>query len=144
MAGSHLKMGWHALTCEIIEAISTVHSHVVFVLWGAKAQAHVPFIDQKRHTLVLSAHPSPLSAYQGFFGSKPFSRCNEALQNPSAIADRVDALTITTQQLAIFCDNMRVHALQGWHTVPICASANNSQKTLTGVCACDSKETDNG
>ncbi|MBR2364608.1 MAG: uracil-DNA glycosylase, partial [Lentisphaeria bacterium] len=52
---------------------------IVFLLWGAPAQKKIPLIDTNRHTVITSAHPSPLSAHRGFFGSRPFSRCNEAL-----------------------------------------------------------------
>ncbi len=78
-AGSHLSLGWGAVTDAIITAVSTRRPHVVFLLWGAPAQAKRGLIDESRHLVIASAHPSPLSARRGFFGSKPFSRANEWL-----------------------------------------------------------------
>ncbi|KFC74110.1 Uracil-DNA glycosylase [Bosea sp. LC85] len=75
-AGSHLSLGWGAVTDAIITAVSTSRPHVVFLLWGAPAQAKRGLIDERRHHVITSAHPSPLSARRGFFGSKPFSRAN--------------------------------------------------------------------
>lgn len=75
-AGSHLSLGWGAVTDAIITAVSTRRPHVVFLLWGAPAQAKRGLIDESRHHVIASAHPSPLSARRGFFGSKPFSRAN--------------------------------------------------------------------
>jgi uracil-DNA glycosylase len=79
-AGSHLSLGWGAVTDAIITAVSTSRPHVVFLLWGAPAQAKRGLIDESRHLVIASAHPSPLSARLGFFGSKPFSRANEWLK----------------------------------------------------------------
>lgn len=78
-AGSHLSLGWGAVTDAIITVISTSRPHVVFLLWGAPAQAKRGLVDESRHHVIASAHPSPLSARRGFFGSKPFSRANEWL-----------------------------------------------------------------
>lgn len=79
-AGSHLGLGWGAVTDAIIAAVSRTRPHVVFLLWGAPAQAKRGLIDESRHHVIASAHPSPLSARRGFFGSKPFSRANEWLE----------------------------------------------------------------
>ncbi|RDJ21761.1 uracil-DNA glycosylase [Bosea caraganae] len=79
-AGSHLTLGWGAVTDAIITAVSGSRPHVVFLLWGAPAQAKRGLIDENRHHVIASAHPSPLSARRGFFGSKPFSRANEWLE----------------------------------------------------------------
>jgi uracil-DNA glycosylase len=79
-AGSHLSLGWGKVTDEIIAAVSRNRPHVVFLLWGAPAQAKRPLIDEGRHLVIASAHPSPLSARRGFFGSKPFSRANAWLE----------------------------------------------------------------
>jgi uracil-DNA glycosylase len=79
-AGSHLSLGWAAVTDAIIAAVSKRRPHVVFLLWGAPAQAKRGLIDESRHLVIASAHPSPLSARRGFFGSKPFSRTNEWLE----------------------------------------------------------------
>lgn len=75
-AGSHLLLGWGAVTDAIITAVSRERPHVVFVLWGNPAQAKRPLIDESRHLVLASAHPSPLSARRGFFGSQPFSKAN--------------------------------------------------------------------
>ncbi|CAM5761347.1 uracil-DNA glycosylase [Bosea minatitlanensis] len=75
-AGSHLRLGWGKVSDEIIAAVSRERPHVVFLLWGGPAQAKRPLIDESRHLVIASAHPSPLSARRGFFGSKPFSRAN--------------------------------------------------------------------
>lgn len=79
-AGSHLSLGWGAVTDAVIGAVSKQRPHVVFVLWGNPAQAKRPLIDESRHLVITSAHPSPLSARRGFFGSKPFSRANAWLE----------------------------------------------------------------
>lgn len=75
-AGSHLALGWGTVTDAIITAISGARPHVVFLLWGNPAQAKRALIDETRHLVLASAHPSPLSARRGFFGSRPFSRAN--------------------------------------------------------------------
>jgi uracil-DNA glycosylase len=75
-AGSHLSLGWGKVTDAVIAAVSRDRAHVVFLLWGAPAQAKRPLIDESRHLVIACAHPSPLSARRGFFGSKPFSRAN--------------------------------------------------------------------
>ena len=77
-AGSHQKRGWETFTDRIIELLGAEARPLVFVLWGAYARSKKRLIDT-RHTVIESAHPSPLSAHNGFFGSKPFSRINEAL-----------------------------------------------------------------
>ena len=79
-AGSHLKLGWRAVTDEILAAVSQQRPHVVFMLWGLPAQAKRALIDESRHLVIASAHPSPLSARRGFFGSKPFSQANDWLK----------------------------------------------------------------
>ena len=77
-AGSHQKRGWETFTDRIIELLGAGERPLVFVLWGAYARSKKRLIDS-RHTVIESAHPSPLSAHNGFFGSKPFSRINDAL-----------------------------------------------------------------
>lgn len=79
-AGSHLSLGWGAVTDAVIAAVSRQRPHVAFLLWGAPAQAKRSLIDESRHLVIASAHPSPLSARRGFFGSKPFSRANAWLE----------------------------------------------------------------
>lgn len=75
-AGSHLKLGWQALTDRVVAALAGGTRPLAFVLWGAPAQARRPLIDEGRHLVIASAHPSPLSARRGFFGSRPFGRIN--------------------------------------------------------------------
>lgn len=77
---SHKNRGWEQFTDAIIRKVSAKETPVVFVLWGAYAQKKAALIDTSRHTIVQSAHPSPLSAKNGFFGSRPFSQINAALQ----------------------------------------------------------------
>lgn len=76
-AGSHQKKGWEQFTDSVIQTISDNKEHVVFVLWGNFAQSKSKFIDEEKHCIVKSVHPSPLSANRGgFFGSQPFSKTN--------------------------------------------------------------------
>lgn len=79
-ANSHQYLGWEGFTNEVIRQISANKKNVVFVLWGSFAQKKEELIDSSRHIILKSAHPSPLSAYRGFFGSKPFSRINTYLE----------------------------------------------------------------
>jgi len=76
---SHSKLGWEKFTNTVIEKVSELKEHVVFVLWGKFAQEKQALIDTKKHYVIKSAHPSPLSAKNGFFGSKPFSKINTYL-----------------------------------------------------------------
>jgi uracil-DNA glycosylase len=78
-ATSHQGRGWETFTDEVIKAVSAKDHRVVFILWGSHARKKKVLIDTSRHTIIESAHPSPLSASSGFFGSKPFSRTNAAL-----------------------------------------------------------------
>jgi uracil-DNA glycosylase len=80
-ANSHKGKGWEKLTDEIIRRVNEKESRVVFVLWGGYAAKKLSLIDESRHTVVRSAHPSPLSAHNGFFDSKPFSQINAALRD---------------------------------------------------------------
>lgn len=77
---SHKDKGWEKFTDAVIRAINAKSDQVVFVLWGAYAQKKIQLIDAERHIVIQSAHPSPLSARNGFFGSKPFSKINAALR----------------------------------------------------------------
>lgn len=81
VANSHSKCGWTEFTDEVIKKISEREKPVVFILWGGNARAKKSLIDLSRHFVIESAHPSPLSCYNGFFGSKPFSRTNEYLKS---------------------------------------------------------------
>ena len=78
-AASHHGKGWEQFTDEVIRAVSAKPERVVFVLWGANARRKRTLVDTARHVVIESAHPSPLSAHNGFFGSRPFSRANAAL-----------------------------------------------------------------
>ncbi len=78
-AGSHQKKGWEPFTDQIIRMVSEKSQPVVFILWGLPAQKKVSLIDATKHLILTSPHPSPLSSYRGFFGSKPFSKANEFL-----------------------------------------------------------------
>jgi len=79
-SNSHADLGWHFLTDNIIETISLQNEHVVFMLWGAFAQKKAPLIDQKKHCVLKTSHPSPLSAHRGFLGSGVFVKCNAYLK----------------------------------------------------------------
>lgn len=82
-AGSHQKKGWETFTDAAIKALAERRQNLVFILWGAYAQKKGEFIDRSRHLVIESAHPSPLSARRGFFGSRPFERANEYLAQNS-------------------------------------------------------------
>jgi uracil-DNA glycosylase len=79
-AASHQGKGWELFTDRVLTAVNDKPHRVVFVLWGASARRKKSFIDLDRHVVLESAHPSPLSAHNGFFGSRPFSRTNAALE----------------------------------------------------------------
>jgi uracil-DNA glycosylase len=79
-AASHQKHGWETFTDQVIRVVNAKEEPVVFILWGASARRKRELIDTGRHTIVESAHPSPLSAHNGFLGSRPFSRTNSALE----------------------------------------------------------------
>jgi uracil-DNA glycosylase len=78
--GSHSKFGWETFTDEVIRTISQHQPHVVFMLWGNYAQKKEMLIDTSKHIVLKAPHPSPLSAYQGFFGCKHFSQANVFLE----------------------------------------------------------------
>lgn len=80
-ANSHKDLGWGKFTDFIIKEISDRKENVVFVLWGGFAQKKISLIDEKKHLVLQSVHPSPLSVYRGFFGSKPFSKINDYLKS---------------------------------------------------------------
>ena len=79
-AASHQKKGWETFTDAVIRAVDEKEERVVFLLWGASARRKRALVDTSRHVVIESAHPSPLSAHNGFFGSRPFSRANAALE----------------------------------------------------------------
>ena len=78
---SHKDKGWETLTDSIIKVLAQKESPLVFILWGANARAKKAYLKDTPHLIIESAHPSPLSAHRGFFGSKPFSKCNAFLKS---------------------------------------------------------------
>ena len=78
MANSHKDIGWQVFTDNVIRELNKKEESIVYILWGGFAKSKINLID-KHHYIITSAHPSPLSAYNGFFGSKPFSKCNDFL-----------------------------------------------------------------
>lgn len=80
-ANAHQNRGWEQFTDKVIETINNNCENIVFILWGAYAQKKGKKIDREKHLVIQSPHPSPLSAYRGFFGSKPFSTTNNYLLN---------------------------------------------------------------
>lgn len=79
-AASHQGQGWEQFTDRIIALLNEEKEHLVFVLWGSYAQKKAAFVDRKKHLVIESVHPSPLSSHRGFFGSKPFSKINNYLR----------------------------------------------------------------
>lgn len=79
-AYSHRGQGWEQLTDAIIQKLNERAQPVIFILWGKPAQEKIKMIDTSRHVIIQAPHPSPLSAHRGFFGSKPFSKANQALE----------------------------------------------------------------
>ena len=80
-ANSHAKCGWAWFTDSVIQLVSEQTEHTVFILWGGNARSKKPLIDRSKHFILECAHPSPLSAYAGFFGCNHFSKTNEYLQS---------------------------------------------------------------
>ena len=78
-ANSHAGIGWEIFTLNIVKALNKREKPMVFILWGNNARSKKQYIDTSRHLVLESAHPSPLSAHRGFFGSKPFSKANDFL-----------------------------------------------------------------
>ena len=81
LANSHKNCGWQQFTDDIIKKLNERDTPIVFILWGANARSKKQYITNQIHYVIESAHPSPLSAYNGFFGSRPFSRTNEFLKS---------------------------------------------------------------
>jgi len=80
-ANSHKNMGWETFTDSVIKKLSLECENIVFILWGSPSQKKESFIDTTKHFVLKAPHPSPLSSYRGFFGSKPFSQANEYLKS---------------------------------------------------------------
>lgn len=78
---SHSKIGWNIFTDKVIEVLSSKRKNLVFILWGKYAQNKLQNINLDKHFVIKSVHPSPLSSYRGFFGSKPFSKANKYLRS---------------------------------------------------------------
>lgn len=79
-ANSHAEYGWHLFTDAVMRTISEKNEHIVFMLWGAFAEKKEALIDRDKHLVLKSVHPSPLSAYRGFFGNNHFKKANEYLE----------------------------------------------------------------
>ncbi len=101
-AASHQGKGWETFTDEVIGAVNRKDHRVVFILWGSHARRKKALVDTTRHTVIESAHPSPLSASNGFFGSRPFSRTNAALVEAGLepIDWRLDGSTVDARERA--------------------------------------------
>ena len=99
---SHSKMGWENFTDYIIENISEKNENVVFVLWGSYARSKNRLIDSSKHMIIESAHPSPLSAYRGFFGSKVFSQINDYLEFHNRKTINFELKMKTNEQISFF------------------------------------------
>ncbi len=85
-ANSHKGKGWETFTDHVIEKLNSLDQPMVFLLWGANAKAKMPLLTNPRHLVLTAAHPSPLSAYNGFFGCRHFSKTNEYLKNNGSAA----------------------------------------------------------
>ena len=79
---SHRDLGWGKLAIEVIQSLSIHKSRMAFILWGRAAGEYRGLVDEDKHLVIESAHPSPYSADKGFFGSRPFSRVNEYIDEP--------------------------------------------------------------
>ena len=99
---SHSKMGWEDFTDYIIETISEKSENVVFVLWGNYARGKKKLIDPSKHKVIESAHPSPLSAYRGFFGSKIFSQINDYLELHNRKTINFELKMKTNEKISLF------------------------------------------
>ena len=93
---SHAGIGWEELTTQLLSAVLRAAPHVVILAWGRHAQDRLRGVATDRHTVLAAPHPSPLSAHTGFYGSRPFSRANEALTAHGQLPIRWLAVTTTT------------------------------------------------
>jgi uracil-DNA glycosylase len=80
-ANSHAKKGWEGFTLAIIQKLAKGDEPIVFMLWGKPAERYAEYIDSSKHLILIAPHPSPLSSYRGFFGSKHFSKANAWLRD---------------------------------------------------------------
>ncbi|HBO37782.1 MAG TPA: uracil-DNA glycosylase [Pasteurellaceae bacterium] len=85
LAHSHANFGWETFTDKVIEVLNEQREHLVFLLWGSHAQKKGQFIDRRKHCVLSAPHPSPLSAYRGFFGCRHFSKANEYLRGHNIV-----------------------------------------------------------
>jgi uracil-DNA glycosylase len=85
-AAAHQGRGWERFTDAVVRLVAARETPAVFILWGAYAQRKAAFVDGGRHLVLRAAHPSPLSAHNGFFGSRPFSRANAFLESAGMAA----------------------------------------------------------
>ncbi|MCH4071529.1 uracil-DNA glycosylase [Pseudoramibacter sp.] len=104
---SHRGKGWEIFTDHVIEMLNARETPVVFILWGAFAQSKIPMITNPQHMIIKSAHPSPLAAHRGFFGSRPFSRANEFLTQVGL--DPVDWAIPSLKDPKAAAENLRAH-----------------------------------
>lgn len=81
LAASHHNRGWEIFTSRVIEVLNNKKENLIFILWGSPAQKKASIVDASKHFIIKSPHPSPLSSYRGFFGSKPFSKTNDFLKS---------------------------------------------------------------
>jgi uracil-DNA glycosylase len=99
-AGSHAKKGWEQITDAVIQSISDQQTHVVFMLWGGYAEKKKSLIDETKHCVLTSVHPSPLSAHRGWFGCKHFSLANQYLADHDRA--QIDWQTGNSRQETLF------------------------------------------
>ena len=99
-ANSHQNIGWSIFTDEIIKTLNTSENPIAFILWGANARSKKRYITNKNHLIIESAHPSPLSAYNGFFGSRPFSKANVYVFSACVNGKRI--FTVFPELTAVF------------------------------------------
>ncbi|MDD7910706.1 uracil-DNA glycosylase [Pseudovibrio exalbescens] len=97
-AGSHAKKGWETFTSAALNALAVQREGIAYLLWGAHAQKKAKMVDPTKNLVLKGAHPSPLSAYRGFFGSKPFSAINEYLKTESSSGIRWDVDHVTSTE----------------------------------------------
>jgi uracil-DNA glycosylase len=99
-AGSHAKKGWEEITDAIIHALSVQGQNIVFMLWGAYAEKKGRLIDSEKHLVLTAAHPSPLSAHRGWFGSQHFSKANKYLTKSGR--NEINWVTSEHSQISLF------------------------------------------
>ena len=101
MAGSHAGRGWEAFTDTVIKALAESKTRRVFIFWGAWAGKKIELASAPQHLVLTAPHPSPLSAHRGFFGSKPFSKCNDFLITHGMEPVKWDSLPVNVKQMEL-------------------------------------------